>query len=194
MRIHDQNLNQNLNQKDLLNKVLLIDDCRDICDFVIARTYEAGVFLLRKCDWDLLLLDHDLGCFENGKEYTGYDILCWLEKHPKRLPKEIRVVSSNPPARQKMELVIKKLYTPKPKYDDKVTMVLPAYVWLNTIVLRRTGSEYYRDGGQWGIDVKQKDGKLYASCSGHKRIHHVELIPATKEEYIKSNGEHAIKD
>ena len=90
-------------------KILLIDDTRNLSE-IIARTYDSGIFLLQLYKWDLLLLDHDLGCFKDGKEYTGYDILCWLEEHPEHLPKEIKLVTKNPVGKKRMEQVIKKLY------------------------------------------------------------------------------------
>jgi len=91
-------------------KVLLIDDQRNLGNYVIARTYDSGIFLLQLCKWDLLLLDHDLGCFKDGREYSGYDILCFLEEHPEHLPKEIKLVTSNGSVIKKMQQVINKLY------------------------------------------------------------------------------------
>lgn len=91
-------------------KTLLIDDKRDISSGCIARTYDNGILLLTSCRWDKLLLDHDLGCFKNGKEMTGYDILCFLEEHPKYLPGKIELVTDNPVGRKKMQQVIDKLY------------------------------------------------------------------------------------
>ncbi len=93
-----------------MNKILLIDDCREIGNFVIARTYEAGVFLLQLCKWDIVYLDHDLGCYKDGKEQSGYDVMCWLEEHPEHLPERIELVTSNPAGRQRMQQVINKLY------------------------------------------------------------------------------------
>ncbi|MCK5072283.1 MAG: hypothetical protein KAQ98_02580, partial [Bacteriovoracaceae bacterium] len=59
---------------------LLIDDIRNLRADFVARNYADGIRALRKGTWDHLLLDHDLGSFKNGKEFTGYDIACWLER------------------------------------------------------------------------------------------------------------------
>lgn len=93
-------------------KTLLIDDMRNLKADKVARTYQEGIEALEREEWDILLLDHDLGCFDNnGREWTGYDILCWLEDHPEYLPScNIRIVSSNPAGRIRMEAVINKLY------------------------------------------------------------------------------------
>lgn len=106
-------------------RVLLIDDTREETApnimrkiDLIARTYWTGIdSLVKMGPWDLLLLDHDLSSFDsvNGKEYTGYDIMCFLEANPEYLPKEIKIVSSNPVGRKRMQLVIDKLYEGKIK-------------------------------------------------------------------------------
>jgi hypothetical protein len=94
-------------------KILLIDDVRNIerCSR-IARTYFEGIILLQLCKWDELLLDHDLGpcSVYKEREYTGYDIMCWLEEFPEYLPKKISCVSANPVGRRRIEQVIQKLY------------------------------------------------------------------------------------
>jgi hypothetical protein len=101
-------------------KVLLIDDTRteeapNIMRKIdlIARTYWTGIDALTKMGpWDVLLLDHDLNSFVEGtnKEYTGYDVMCFLEANPEFLPKRIEVVSSNPVGRKRMQIVIDQLY------------------------------------------------------------------------------------
>ena len=105
-------------------KILLIDDLRNGGDpnlrgvkpTDIARTYWDGWHSLAfDGPWDLLLLDHDLGCFEMSglygkREKTGYDILCLLERYTYFLPKDIKVITDNASARPKMEAVVRKLY------------------------------------------------------------------------------------
>jgi citrate synthase len=93
----------------MTQKILLIDDSRN-GNYVIARTYDAGIYLLTSCQWDILYLDHDLGCFIDGKEYTGYNILCWLEENHKYLPGKIMLITSNGAVREKMQNLINKLY------------------------------------------------------------------------------------
>lgn len=94
---------------------LLIDDCRNLGIEYVARTYDAGIEMLKMGEWDMLWLDHDLGairkCYsDRDYELTGYDILCWLEEHPEYLPKKITVVSGNPSGAERMEKLVKKLY------------------------------------------------------------------------------------
>jgi hypothetical protein len=49
-------------------------------DAVVARNYADGLRLLQQEHWDVLYLDHDLADFSgpNGREMTGYDVLCFL--------------------------------------------------------------------------------------------------------------------
>ena len=92
-------------------KTLLIDDQRSMDVTRTERTYNCGINALKEENWDILFLDHDLGDFNSkGQEKTGYHILCWLEEHIKYLPKEIRIVSQNSVGRQRMKVVIDKLY------------------------------------------------------------------------------------
>ena len=93
-------------------RILLIDDIRNIEASVIARSFEEGIRQLKiNGPWDVLLLDHDLGSFdENGREYTGYDIMCWLEENTEFLPGSIDCVSANPIGRRRIEVVRNKLY------------------------------------------------------------------------------------
>jgi hypothetical protein len=100
---------------------LLIDDIRrfkDVCHSedgdteVVARNYNDGVELLKTNTWDELYLDHDLGDYSK----TGYDVMCWLETHPARLPPAVYFVTSNPAGEQRMRQVLDKLKHPrKPK-------------------------------------------------------------------------------
>ena len=100
-------------------RVLLIDDTRmedapNILRHVdlIARTYWTGRDALVKMGpWDLLLLDHDLHSYDDqGVEWTGYSIMCFLEEFPELKPGKIEIVSSNPVGRKRMQVVIDKLY------------------------------------------------------------------------------------
>ena len=91
-------------------RTLLIDDIRNLEADVIARNYTEGIKQLQlNGPWDLLLLDHDLASFVNGREMTGYDVMCWLEQHLEYLPKSIQCVSANPVGRNRIELVAKSL-------------------------------------------------------------------------------------
>ena len=108
-----------LTMSDSSMRILLIDDCRDETSpnvqrkvSVIARNYWEGIKqLLKNGPWDLLLLDHDLSSYESGGlEKTGYDVVCFLERYPEYLPTKTIIVSSNPSGRDRMKMVLDKLY------------------------------------------------------------------------------------
>lgn len=86
-------------------RILAIDDAREMTQAsVVARNYNEGIKQLQNNGpWDLLLLDHDLASFEaDGKEKTGYDIMCWLEQNIEFLPAQIECVSANPVGRARI--------------------------------------------------------------------------------------------
>jgi hypothetical protein len=87
---------------------LLIDDQRNLPADRVARTYQEGIEALAERHWDVLYLDHDLGDFSGveGRELTGYDIACWLERNPQHLPDRIEIVTSNPAGRRNIELAL----------------------------------------------------------------------------------------
>jgi hypothetical protein len=89
-------------------KHLLIDDFRDFYVDKICRTYDEGIAALSSEVWDVLWLDHDLGPM-SGDRHGGH-VMDWLEEHPENLPGLIICVSSNPPGRQYIESVVKKIY------------------------------------------------------------------------------------
>ncbi len=86
-------------------KHLLIDDFRTFSVDKICRDYESGVDVLKKERWDVLWLDHDLGC-----DKTGYDVITFLENHPDLRPKIVICISENPCGRDRINSVIKKMY------------------------------------------------------------------------------------
>ncbi len=96
-------------------RVLLVDDTRNLKSTVIARSYWEGMKALRYMGpWDVLLLDHDLASYcEDGIEKTGYHLISWLEEnqemHPEWMPKEIVLVTDNPVGRERMKVVIDKI-------------------------------------------------------------------------------------
>lgn len=95
-----------------MKKTLLIDDLREIAADRVCRNYDDAIkALTEEGPFGLCLLDHDLASFdENGHEKTGYDILCFLEANPQYLPDQIMLVTANPVGRQKMKVVIDRLY------------------------------------------------------------------------------------
>ena len=112
-------------------KILLIDDIRTIRQakqflaevlssglskeafslekFSVARTFEEGLEKIKEKTWDIVILDNDLGNKDNAHK-DGYDILCWLEEHQEFLPQKIVLITQNTVAKQKMQVVIDKLY------------------------------------------------------------------------------------
>lgn len=89
---------------------VFLDDSRDTPEGW-TRTYcpAATIELLKTGLVSELSLDHDLGDDSHG---TGYDVLLWIERevvlHSFR-PPIIKVHSSNPSARKKMELAIQRI-------------------------------------------------------------------------------------
>lgn len=117
-------------------RILLIDDSRNMDVTKIARDYYEGVLALSCRRWDLVYLDHDL-----GGDKTGYDIMCWLEEHQDCLPPKIVCISANPPGRDRINAVIKKLYGeiaqdyyahPTSFIDDNVSIGSGTKIWHNT--------------------------------------------------------------
>lgn len=101
-------------------KTLLIDDVRDpgyvnakwnvkVTD--VARTFSEGINALKQGNVGTLLLDHDLASFDGeDNELTGCSIMLFLEENPEYLPRRIILVTSNPVGRDKMQVVMNKLY------------------------------------------------------------------------------------
>jgi len=95
-----------------MKRRLGIDDCRELshCS-VLCRNYSDGIKALETMGpWDELFLDHDLASYVDGVEKTGYDVMLFLEQNPNLLPGEIILVTSNPVGRQRMQVVIDRLY------------------------------------------------------------------------------------
>lgn len=79
-------------------RTLLIDDIRDIhCDVTARNVEVAKAVLLSGLSFDVVYLDHDLGCRE-----TGLDILRWMFAVDVR-PKHVVLVTMNPVGRRNME-------------------------------------------------------------------------------------------
>lgn len=88
-------------------KTLLIDDVRNIKATLIARDYWTGIECLTQGYFKVLYIDHDLASYDDeGREFTGYDIMCWLEEYPRYAPREIICVSDNPVGRKRIQTVI----------------------------------------------------------------------------------------
>lgn len=96
-------------------KNILIDDIREpgTCgipkDAFVCRNPREGMYYLEIEQWDNLYLDHDLGCFHNGKEITGMTVLNWLEENPAFRPTRIHIVTSNAAVLQKMKKIVERM-------------------------------------------------------------------------------------
>lgn len=74
---------------------LAIDDVRNPFVDVIVRTPEAAKIVLKEMEFEVLLLDHDLG----HQVETGYDLVKWAYKNDVELPPRVQIISSNPVGR-----------------------------------------------------------------------------------------------
>ena|SRR5579885_2314117 len=106
---------------------LWLDDIRDpemfgCIGWKWAKTADEAITLLRSGEVECASLDHDLTAeqmiyggfsgeiFEDGAK-SGYDVVCWLEQHPKFWPKGgVKVHSANPAGRKRMQQVIDRHY------------------------------------------------------------------------------------
>jgi hypothetical protein len=93
-------------------RILAIDDTRELTEaHVLVRNFNEGIRQLQlNGPWDLLLLDHDLASFDlDGREKTGYDVMCFLEENMHLAPKKIECVSANPVGRSRIVAMIVRL-------------------------------------------------------------------------------------
>jgi hypothetical protein len=80
-------------------KELWVDDCKPAPGGMpVARTYDDALRMLRRFDWDLVYLDHDLG--EDHR--TGYDLLKQIIADG-RAPEHLKCISWNPSGKQRIE-------------------------------------------------------------------------------------------
>jgi hypothetical protein len=91
---------------------LWLDDVRKPPDdsWHWVRTAEEAVAWLRQDVVSCASLDHDLDLLNLGGEpKTGYDVACWLEKHPEHYPPGGVVVHSmNPVGAERMQVALAK--------------------------------------------------------------------------------------
>lgn len=103
----------------MLEKILLIDDERNMGIPFVARTFDAGMFMLQHAGpWEKLWLDNDMGC-GYGKE--GRHILNWIEEqvatgHAEVKPARLFIVTMNSSARQEMEVTASRIYKEKDEF------------------------------------------------------------------------------
>lgn len=76
---------------------LYLDDLRKVPEgFVVARSYEECICLLKENKVETISLDHDL-----GTKKTGYDVCLYMVEN-KIYPKEIYIHSANPVGQNNM--------------------------------------------------------------------------------------------
>jgi len=92
-------------------KGLWVDDERPLpSDYAadgwdITTTSWGALVALETNQYEIISLDHDLGCFVGNKEITGYDILTWLiyrKQDGNYVPTEVRIHTANPVGRKNM--------------------------------------------------------------------------------------------
>lgn len=64
-------------------------------------------------------------------------------------------------------------------------MNAPKYVMLEGIALRREGSTYYRDAGNWSVAFDERTLKIDEPSIKH--LHGKQLVECTEEEWRESN-------
>lgn len=72
------------------------------------------------------------------------------------------------------------------------TIPLPEYVTIedSSCVLKREGSEYFRDAGGWGVSyIIDHDGiiRINEPTGIAKHLHNKILFPSTRENYMEDN-------
>ena len=96
-------------------KILMLDDLREpwiyknpingdalgVHNVQVVRNYQTAIEQLSIKKWPMLLLDHDL-----GEEKTGYDLVCWLEQNPDRIPRYVYLITSNPVGAKNIGVVL----------------------------------------------------------------------------------------
>lgn len=101
---------------------LYVDDIRDPpkgdgIEWIVCRTFHFAICMLEVTPFDVVSLDHDLGCFYGQREMTGRDILNWLIDRKVNgaehgfIGNDVRVHSANPVGCDTMEADIKRYWS-----------------------------------------------------------------------------------
>ena len=93
--------------------IFLDDERQAPLGVVRTNTVKDTIELLCCCNVLSLSLDHDLDFDDNGKEMSGYDVICWIENmmHTSdyQPPKKIFCHSQNPVGRKRIQVVIDRI-------------------------------------------------------------------------------------
>jgi hypothetical protein len=92
---------------------LWVDDVREPPDdsWVWVKNYIDAILQIALQDFEVISLDHDLACYYDGKEYTGYAVLLFMVYMKEARGYKfvnVKVHSMNPVGRQKMIETIEK--------------------------------------------------------------------------------------
>jgi len=92
-------------------RTVLVDDVRDIQTTELCRTYAEAFETLCQKKFDVMYLDHDLGCFDpkSGLDLNGATLIKVLSEGHVELPKIIVLVSGNPIGSERQRLILKDL-------------------------------------------------------------------------------------
>lgn len=94
---------------------LWVDDERPVPseEWIPARDYFSAVSYIQYEVIDEISLDHDLACFRDGKEYTGYDVLMFILERKNQgygVPAKINIHTANVVARERMLGVLERYF------------------------------------------------------------------------------------
>lgn len=96
-----------------MNTKLWVDDIRTPLDdtYDVVRTYDDAIAALTATVYTDIYLDHDLACFKNGRELTGYDVVMWIVdqkiNNPAFTPPvRYHMLTANPVGRENMMALI----------------------------------------------------------------------------------------
>ncbi len=80
-----------------------------------AFNFHEAIYMLDRCNYDIVSLDHDIASFYGNKEMTGYDVLQYLIMQKVQghfhSPSVVMVHSANPVGRKKMREDIDKYFS-----------------------------------------------------------------------------------
>lgn len=84
-------------------------ECQDEGCWQASRTPYEAMVKLELLEFEVLDIDHDMGCYIGNKEITGYDVLLWLAERKQKglfVPPVIKIHTSNPAGWKNMKSVI----------------------------------------------------------------------------------------
>lgn len=88
----------------------------------LIRTFDSAVVEIKEqAAFDLWILDHDLGCFKDGVEQSGYDFLNYcINNMPEKIPDVLYSCSANPLGRARILALHKNWTDFKTRVSDAI--------------------------------------------------------------------------